>query len=82
MTTLAIRAMCACGFTKEWKLAVLSNPFLEEIDVEFSLLEAMNRRAEPHGPHHCPKCQLRSVYLYFAGHSDETVKPRRAGIVK
>jgi hypothetical protein len=81
MTALTIRAMCSCGFAKEWKLAVLSNPFSEEMDVEFSLLEAIMRRAEPHGPHHCPKCQLRSVYLYFAGHCDETVKPRRAGIV-
>ena len=47
MTALTIKAMCACGFTKEWKLVVLSNPFLEEMDVEFSLLEAMKRRAEP-----------------------------------
>ena len=75
MTALIIKAMCACGFAKEWKLAMLSDPFFEEMDAEFSLEEAMKRRAEPHGPHHCPKCQLRSVYLYFAGHCDQTAKP-------
>ena len=71
MTVLTIKAMCGCGFAKEWKLTALSGPFFEETDPEFSLLkEAMKRRAEPQGPHHCPKCQSRSVYLYFAGHSD------------
>ena len=80
MTALNIKAMCACGFAKEWKLAVLSNQFLEEIDVEFSLLEAMKWRAEPHGPHHCPKCQLRSLYFYFAGHCDKRAKPWRGSV--
>ena len=70
MTALIIKAICACGFAKEWKLAMLSDPFFEEMDAEFSLEEAMKRRAEPHGPHHCPGCQLRSVYLYFAGRCD------------
>jgi len=70
MPGLIIKAMCACGFAKEWKSVVLSGPFLE-MDAEFSLeisSEALMRRIEPHGPHHCPKCQSRSVYLYFAGH--------------
>ena len=73
MPGLIIKAMCACGFAKEWKSIVLSGPFLEEIDTEFFLeisKEAMKRRIEPHGPHHCPRCQSRSVYLYFAEHCD------------
>ena len=71
MPGLIIKAMCACGFAKEWKSVVPSDPFFQEMDAEVSLeilKEVMKRRIEPHGPHHCPKCQLRSVYLYFAGH--------------
>jgi hypothetical protein len=37
MTALIIKAMCACGFAKEWKLAMLSDPFLEEMEAEFFL---------------------------------------------
>jgi hypothetical protein len=50
MTVLTIKAMCGCGFAKEWKFTALSRP---ETDHEFSLWkEAMKWRAEPHGPHH------------------------------
>jgi hypothetical protein len=71
MAELTIKGMCACGFAKEWELAVLSDPFLEEMDAQFSLgmlKEAIKRKAEPHGPFYCPKCQLMSVYFYFVGH--------------
>ena len=69
MAELTIKGMCACGFAKEWKLAVLSDPFLQEMDAQFSLemlKEAMKCRTEPHGPFHCPKCQLMSVYFYLS----------------
>jgi hypothetical protein len=50
---------------------MLSDPVWEEkTDAKFSLEmlnEAMKRRAELQGPLHCPKCQLMSVYLCFAG---------------
>ena len=61
-----IKAMCACGFSKEWQVTMLSDP-----DADFSLEmlnEAMKRRAEMEGPLQCPKCQLNSVYLYFPEH--------------
>jgi len=73
MAELKIKAICACGFAKQWKLAVLSDPFLGEMDAKFSfetLKDAIRRRAKPYGPVHCPKCQFMSVYLYFAGDYD------------
>ena len=66
-----IRAMCACGFRKDWQVTTLSDQFREETDADFSLEmlnEAMKRRAEMEGPLQCPKCQLNSVYLYFPEH--------------
>ena len=37
MQGLIIKAMCACGFAKEWKSVVPSDPFFEEMDAEVSL---------------------------------------------
>src|SRR6516165_6173057 len=48
------------------KLTVLSDPFLEEMDAEFSFEkyeEAEKRKSQPQGPYHCPQCQLKSLYL-------------------
>jgi len=53
------------------KFTVLSDPFLEEMDGEYSsemFNEVMKRRAVPQGPHDCPKCQSCSLYLYLVGH--------------
>ena len=80
MSGLIIKAMCACGFTKEWNSVVASGPFLEEMDgVSLEILKE-GMKTEPHGPHHCPKCQLRSLYFYFAGHCDKTAKPWRGSV--
>jgi hypothetical protein len=62
------KATCACGFSKEWQVAMLSDPFCEETDGDFSLEifnEAMKRKAEMLGPHHCPKCQSRSLSYFL-----------------
>jgi hypothetical protein len=54
------------------KLTVLPDPFLDDVadwTVE-KFEEAEKRKSEPQGPYHCPKCQLRSLYLYFGGDWD------------
>jgi hypothetical protein len=61
MPGLIIKAMCACGFTKEWKSVVASGPFLEEMDAVSLEILKEGMKTEPHGPHDCPKCQLRSL---------------------
>jgi len=62
--------MCACGFRKEWQVATLSEPSDEETDADVSLgmYEVMKRTAEMGKPLQCPKCQLKSAYLYFPEH--------------
>jgi hypothetical protein len=55
------------------KLNELSDPFLEELDAEFSSEELdalLKRRTEPQGPYHCPQCQQKSLFLHFQGHWD------------
>jgi hypothetical protein len=55
------------------QLNELADPFLQGIVAEFSLekLDALlKRQSEPQGPHHCPRCQRKSLLLHFRGHWD------------
>jgi hypothetical protein len=62
--------MCACGFRREWQVATPSDSFYEETDVEITreMYEVMKRTAETAKPLLCPKCHLKSAYLYFPEH--------------
>ena len=58
------------------KLIELADPFLQKIKIgaQFSSSEKIDallkRQSEPQGPHHCPRCQRKSLLLHFRGHWD------------